>query len=135
MLNDKLLPQGGTLQPALNKAYGALTADLKAAVKRGGGQEALDAFEAANKTAAQFANEREALAKIIGASGDISGEKLVAKMTTMAGSKSSADIQSLLLAKGKASPEVWNELAISLLVKALIQKFFAGDCVFVTQQL
>ena len=117
MKDDTLLSQGGTIQPALDKAYSALTSDLGNAVKRGGGQDALDLFNTANNTAAQFAKEREGLAKIVGTSGDISGEKLVNKLTTMAGSKSTADTQGLLLAKSKASPETWNELASAVVRK------------------
>lgn len=121
-LDDGLLPEGGTIKPGLDRLYGALTNDLENAAKRGGGQEALNAFRDVNARYAQFANERQQIAKIIGASGDISGEKLVSKMMTMAGSKSGADFTALKLASEKASPEAWNELA-----SAVIRKMGAGQ--------
>lgn len=115
-LNDSLLPEGGTIKPALKRIYGALSTDIENGLRQRGGNLLAD-WQAAEATARQFSDDREALAKIVGLDGGATGEQVVDRLTSMAGTRARADEQRLLLAKQRATPEVWNELASSVIRK------------------
>lgn len=102
-------------QAELKRIYGALSDDLRTAVQRSGGDEALAAFEKANTTAAKVARERESLAKILG--NDISDERLFDRINAMATSSARADRASLARVRGAVSKETWDEIASGALAK------------------
>ncbi len=106
-------PQGitasGMSEAELRRIYGGLTADLKSAVARSGGEKASAAFEAANQLAARTAREREGLQRVLGR--DASDERIFDRITAMAGSNARADRVSLARVRSAVSGETWNELA------------------------
>lgn len=102
-------------QGELKRIYGALSDDLRNAVKRSGGDDALAVFEKANATAAKVAREREGLAKILGR--DISDERLFDRINSMATSSARADRASLARVRGAVSKETWDEIASGALAK------------------
>lgn len=106
-------PQGitasGMSEAELRRIYGGLTADLKSAVARSGGEKASAAFEAANQLAARTAREREGLQRVLGR--DASDERIFDRITSMAGSNARADRVSLARVRSAVSGETWNELA------------------------
>jgi hypothetical protein len=110
-LNDKLLPEGGTVKPALKRLYQSLTLDLQESIRSSGGRSALIAWNKANKTAREFAERREELSKIIGADGKASAESVLDRLVTYAGSKSSADAQKLLKARNVIGADAWDEVS------------------------
>lgn len=95
----------------VKQLYGALTSDLKAAVINAGDVPAYDAFLKANRVYDSIVARRDALTKIVGAKGDAAPEAVFSRILAMAGSKSSADINRLALARKTAGPEAWNEVA------------------------
>lgn len=106
--NPSLIPADMS-EAELRRIYGGLTADLKNAVARAGGEKASKAFDEANKLAAKTAREREGLQKILGR--DISDERLFDRITAMAGSTARADRVSLARVKGAVGDDTWNEIA------------------------
>lgn len=96
----------------LDAIYNGLSTDLKNAVKAGGGNDALRAFEEANSRAKTFARDKEALNKVIGGGSD---ENITSRLIALAGNTSRANIKDLALAKSKVSKETWDELASSAL--------------------
>lgn len=114
MDNPSIAPQG-TSQSELQAIYSGLTADLKTAVGRGGGETASKAFDQANQLAARTARERESLQKILGR--DVSDEKVFDKITSMAGSSSRADRVGLLRVRSAVGNDTWDELASGVVSK------------------
>ncbi len=108
MIDDSLLPDAGTIKPALKQVYGGLSRDLDSIFRR---NNLLPEWQNANAVARQYSEEREALTRVIGLDGSAPAERVVDRLLTMAGTKSGADMQQLMLAKQRASPQVWNELA------------------------
>jgi hypothetical protein len=106
--NPSLLPADMS-EAELRRIYGSLTADLKNAVSRSGGEKASQAFEAANQLAAKTAREREGLQKVLGR--DISDERLFDRVTAMAGGNSRADRVSLARVKGAVGDDTWKEIS------------------------
>lgn len=95
MIDDGLLPDGGTIKPALRELYGALTEDITGGLRQMGGQAAETAWRQANRQAALFEARREQLTKIVGLDGTAPAEKVLDRLVAMAGSKSNADIRQL----------------------------------------
>lgn len=112
----RLIPEGWD-KAEVKRIYGALTRDLEDAVRAGGGPKALTAWQRANKAAAAAANRKERLAKIVGVGGDASGERVIARLSSMAGSTGNADIRSLQLAKKSLAPDEWDELASGVIAR------------------
>lgn len=109
MLDKPNLIPSDMSEAELRRVYGGLTADLKSAVARSGGDKATSAFEAANQLAAKTAKEREGLQKVLG--NDISDERLFDRISAMAGSNSRADRVGLLRVRSAVSNETWNDMA------------------------
>jgi hypothetical protein len=98
-------------EAAYKQLYGALTNDLKAAVKAAGGDEALKAWNTANRTAEVFAGKRRRLAKVLGASEDsLSAEKVAERLYSM-GKEKGGDIKGIRTVKGIVGQQQWNDLA------------------------
>lgn len=96
----------------LDAIYSGLSTDLKNAVKAGGGDQALKAFEEANSRASLFARDKEALNKVLG---EGSNENIASRLAALAGNTSRANIKDLALAKSKVSKETWDELSSAIL--------------------
>lgn len=96
------------------RLYGALSDDLKSAVSAAGGPKALSAFERANGIHKLAMQRREQLEKIVGASGDNTGETVFSRIEAMASGTSRGDIATLATARKALGPDAWNELAGSV---------------------
>lgn len=101
----------------VKQLYGALTTDLTGAVRNAGGQIGLARFEKANRLYEQIVERRTALSKIVGVKGDAAPEAVFARLVAMAGSKSTADIGRLAMARKTVGYEAWNELASAIVNK------------------
>lgn len=97
------------------RLYGALTRDLSNAVRTAGGEEALSAWQEANALARLTNMQREALSKVVGREGLNSPEAVFSKLVSYAGSKSTADLKRLQLARRAMGPEAWNEVGSALI--------------------
>jgi len=105
----------GMSSKELKSIYGALTDDLRTAVQRSGGDEALSAFEKANTFAAKKFSERADLQKVLGK--QTSDEGLFSKIEAMAGSTSRADQNGLMKVRGAVGKEAWDEISSAVVSK------------------
>lgn len=113
LIDDHLTPDGGTIKPALREIYGALTKDIEGGLMAMGGKSggaALNAWKTANNVAFITEQRRAALSRVVGLSGDAPAEAVVDRLIRMAGTKSSADIKTLLTAQRSVPATVWEEL-------------------------
>lgn len=107
------LASSGISAKELERVYGGLTADLKAAVSRSGGEKASKAFNEANTLAANVAREREALQSVLGR--QTSDEGIFSKIEAMAGSTSRADQNGLMRVRRAVGKDTWDEITSSVL--------------------
>lgn len=98
-LDDGLLPDAGTVKPALKQIYAGLSKDLDATVAGLGGHQASAAWSHAETVANDFAARRDDLTKIIGSDGGMNSEGVVDRLVRYAGSQSTADLHKLALAR------------------------------------
>lgn len=110
LLDDSLNPDSRVDRGALRAIYGALTRDMEDKV-RTVGPRAQGAWARANGIARQIAERRQALEAVVGKRGDATGESVVDRIVTMAGSKSSADAATLNQARRAAGGQVWSQVA------------------------
>lgn len=115
MMSGQIAPEAGTDQPLLKSYYGALTKDMRDTLQRGSGQDAVNAFDKANRVAAKISDRREALSSIIGAKGDAAPAEVLGRIEQLAGSRSTADIQTLVKARKAVGPEVWDEMSSAII--------------------
>lgn len=101
----------------LKRIYSGLTDDLRSSVLVGGGNDAVAAFDRANKYYNLVSDRRESLAKIIGADGNAPAETVFNRIEAMAGSTSRADISKLAQARKAMGSEDWNELASTVVTR------------------
>ncbi len=101
----------------VRQLYGALTDDLRLSVQKSGGNDALIAFDKANAAHRVIEGKREQLVKIIGKDADAAPEAVIARLASMAGQKSAANIGRLKLAREAMGPEAWNEVSSAVLNK------------------
>jgi len=112
LLDDKLRPEAGTQEPALRNLYGSLTQDLHSATAQAGGPQALQALQKADALNAQMVARRQALNKIVGKSGDKSGENVFDNIIEMAkDTGKSANLDTLSRARRSVPPETWNDMS------------------------
>jgi hypothetical protein len=99
------------------RLYKALSADLEGIVTNAGGDAAATLWKEANALNVATAIDRKQLAKIIGATGDAAPEAVYSKLVSYAGSKSSADISRLMLARKTMGDEAWSEVASAVVAR------------------
>ena len=92
----------------LKQIYGALTEDLKAAVKGAGGPDALAKFERANKYYELISERRKNLVRLLGAKND---EGVFNRLVDAASSGRSADINLLMQARKAIPGDEWDDIA------------------------
>jgi hypothetical protein len=92
------------------RLYGALTKDLTNIITQAGGEGAHAAWREANALARLTNIQKETLTKLIGPKGDVSPEGVFTRLMNYAGSKSSADLNRLRLAKRTMGPAAWDEV-------------------------
>lgn len=97
------------------RLYGALSKDLGNVVLAAGGPEALAAWQKANALARLTSMQREALTKIVGREGTASPEAVFSRLVSYAGSKSSADLQRLRLAKEAMGRDAWEQVGSAVI--------------------
>lgn len=110
LIDDKLNPDSRVDRGALRAIYGALTRDMEEMV-RVAGPRAQGAWQRANGIARQITERRTALEKVVGKRGDATGESVVDRIVTMAGSRSSGDAATLQQARRAAGGQVWRQVA------------------------
>jgi hypothetical protein len=100
------------INPAESKRiYAALTKDLQSVIREAGGDAALSAWKEANALARLTSLQRQALTKITGVAGDAAPEAVFTRLMNYAGSKSTADIGRLRLARTAMGEEAWGEVS------------------------
>lgn len=99
------------------RLYGPLTRDLEAIVEKAGGENALSKWKEANTLASLTAGQRKQLSKVIGAKGDATPEAVYSRLVSYAGSKSSGDINRLMLARKAMGEDAWSEVASAAISK------------------
>jgi len=97
------------------RIYGALSKDLGNVVRAAGGPQAFGKWQEANALARLTSMQRQALSKIVGSEGQNAPEAVFSKLLNYAGSKSTADINRLALAKRAMGPEAWGELGSAMI--------------------
>lgn len=112
--NPLKLAKSGMSERDLKRVYAALSDDLRTAVVRGGGDEALSAFEKANAYSLRATKEREALQKVIGTK---EPEAIVDTILAAAGTNSRASLNKLFQARKAVDKETWDELASAAIQK------------------
>lgn len=100
----------------LKQLYGALTEDMKGALKAQGGPKAVTAWEKANNQAEVFARQKEKLATILG-SETKSDESIFSTLLRKAGSTATADAKTLALAKRSMAKSEWSEVVSASVAK------------------
>jgi hypothetical protein len=108
LVKKGVLPEGMS-GAELNKIYGALSDDLRAAVANAGGERGIALFERANKYNRLIAERREALAKTIGMDGNAAPELVFDRLVSMAGASSRADVGKLAQARKAIGSEGWDD--------------------------
>jgi hypothetical protein len=111
MLEDSMLPNAGTNKPALKRVYEGLSKDLEAMAFSKGGAPAVKAWQEATRASKIINQEREALTKIVGKDGMRSPEATLDTLLRMAGTRSTADITKLKLARRVINDDAWDEVA------------------------
>jgi hypothetical protein len=112
MLNGaKEIPQGMSMGE-VKQIYGALSKDMRLAIARGGGADALNAYEKAEKAASRWANIREDLQRVLNVQSE---EGIFSRVLQAAGSKSTADIKLLGRVRGAVGADKWNEVSAALI--------------------
>lgn len=99
------------------RLYGALTKDLGQIITQAGGEGAHAAWREANTLARLTSLQRDALTKIVGNKGDLAPEAVFNKLLNYAGSKSSADLNRLRLAKRTMGPAAWDEVGSAFIAR------------------
>ena len=99
------------------RIYDALTSDLRATVLDAGGPDALKKFDKANDVYNIIADRRASIAKVIGVSADAAPEKVIDRITAMAGNAGSADYQTLQKVRKSIGPKSWDEVSSAILAK------------------
>jgi hypothetical protein len=112
--SGKIVNEAGTSQTTLDRIYGAMTDDLKFAIRRGGGQKALAKWEEANTSAQNVAEQRKVLARLIGEKGDVPPEKIVARIKEMGRSRR-GDVTALRILKRIMPEDEFNDLSATYL--------------------
>jgi hypothetical protein len=102
-------PPEGMSRTELERIYGALSEDLRSSVQAAGGEQALSAFERANRVHSKIEARRKGLAKIVGKQGDASPAQIFDSLTALAGSTSRADITKLSHARRAMGSEAWEQ--------------------------
>ena len=97
--------------------YDALTTDLRATILDAGGPDALKKFDKANDVYNIIADRRASIAKVIGVSADAAPEKVIDRITAMAGNAGSADYQTLQKVRKSIGPKSWDEVSSAILAK------------------
>jgi len=129
----RLLP--ADLRPSeLKQIYEGLSQDLSSAVRAAGGPRAVDAFNRANTHYRLVSERREALAKIVGADGNVPPEQVFERLVSMAGNSSKADINRLAQARKAMGKDDWNEVASGLIARMGQTEDATGNVIFSPQR-
>jgi hypothetical protein len=99
---------------ALKMAYRGLTQDLRGAVRKAGGRQALKAFDEANAKAAEIAGLRQELMAVIGKRGDVAPGAVISRIQAMASDRGT-NARRLALVLDKMGPEARGNIAAEIL--------------------
>jgi hypothetical protein len=110
---SKEIPQGLS-HSEVKQIYGSLSRDMRLIIARGGGQDALAAYDKAERAASRWAGVREDLQRVLNVKSE---EGIFARVLQAAGSKSTADINLLGRVRGAVGPDKWNEVTSALIDK------------------
>lgn len=109
----KEIPEGLS-QAEVKQIYGALSKDMRLIIARAGGPQGLQAYDKAEKAAARWSRVREDLARVLNIRNE---EGIFAKIVSMAGSKSTADINMLGRVRGAIGTDKWDEVSSAVIEK------------------
>lgn len=115
MLDGGVFPEGMS-EHELRRLYGALSDDMKAAAFNAGGGRAVTALERATDLNRQVSDWKEGLKKVLGPDSR-SGEGVAGAIVRMAGTGSSADIDTLAKARAAVPKEVWQDVASTAIAR------------------
>ncbi len=122
-MSGEIVPEPGLNKRALKAVYAALSDDIDFLVQKSGGKAGVEAWKAAN---AQFTTEiaarRDAIAKIVGSTGDASAETVAERIITMASDKGGADLGRLREVHKTLSPSAWDQIASAALGRMGVTK-------------
>lgn len=137
MLKTPSLLPSDTSGQELERIYGSLTKDLRAATENAGGPAAKKAFDNANFLYAAVAKRREELMRVLGINpkNPSSPEAVFAAIHRKVGSKSTADIATVNKIRKSMPPDAWDQVASGVvgelgrsdaLGTVSLDKFFTG---------
>lgn len=109
----KEIPEGLSMGE-VKQIYGALSKDMRLIIARAGGNDGLAAYDKAERAASRWAKVREDLARVTNIRNE---EGIFAKIVSMAGSRSTADINLLGRVRGAIGPDKWDEVASAVIEK------------------
>lgn len=112
-LKEGILP-ADLSRAELKNIYGALTEDLREAVKNAGSSQGLRAFERANNLYRDVSAKRKQLTKIVGLAGDVAPEAVFNRLVTMASEKA-GNLGRLKQARSSMSPDQWEDVTSGIL--------------------
>lgn len=110
--NPQALASGDISEGELKGIYKALTDDMRGVVRNAGGDKAVAAWEAANTLAAQSAETRETLAKVLRS--DPSDEGIFSRIEAMTGSGARADAATLGQVREAVGDQGWGDVMSAL---------------------
>lgn len=113
MLDTGVFPEG-TSENELRSIYGSLSDDLRSAVQRAGGPDAIAAFEKANAAKRFSAQWTDKLEKVLGPK-TRSDEGVAGALYRMAQSGASADLETLKLARSAVPHSAWQDIASNVI--------------------
>jgi hypothetical protein len=120
-ISGSILPEAGTSMPALKRIYEAMTVDINNAALHGGGPAARRALGQADTVHRLISQRREALARIVGESGDAPAERVFGHLIGMAQAGGRADMRRLWQARRAMGDAAWDEVAA-----AAVRRFGQG---------
>lgn len=94
--------------------YGALSKDLETAIKRAGGEKAVEAWRNANAQSVKIKGQQDRLASVVGLKGEVTAEKVFDRIMAMASGRQRADMQGLKLVRSSIGDKAWNEVGSAI---------------------
>jgi hypothetical protein len=114
MMRPGMLPQGMS-DGEVRAIYGALSDDLRNAVRNSGGARAEQLFNRANRTNQLVQERRDEFARIIGKDGSAPAEQVLDRLLQMASDKAGGNLQRLVQARRVMDPAEWQEVSGTLI--------------------
>ena len=115
LIDDKLMPEAGTVKPALKRLYEALTIDLENGIIRAGGPDALQEWQRANKKFIELTSKRKAIEALVGKQGQASPTLVFDRIRKYASTSTRGDLTKLQRIKSIVGKEDWGDVQASVI--------------------